>query len=138
MSVCNLSAALSDRRASLQLLLHAQLVCVSALLLPAVHCTGVQTRIAPAEPAQQYWDASPHSTITKGLLNWYNPSGQFVQNCKEPTQCTLTAEEHVLSADHLVLIVLAGQDLQRGLDDASTQPHHKVQCGIWTTDKCQK
>ena len=40
------------------------------------------------------------------------------------------SEEHVLSADHLVLVVLAGKDLQRGLNDASTQPHDKVQGGI--------
>lgn len=35
-----------------------------------------------------------------------------------------------LAADHLVLVVLAGQDLQGGLDDAATQAQHQVQGGL--------
>ena len=40
------------RAALLDLLLHAQLVCVTALLLPAVDCSGVQASIAPAQHDQ--------------------------------------------------------------------------------------
>ena len=35
-----------------------------------------------------------------------------------------------LPADHLVLVVLPGKDLQRRLNDAATQPQYKVQGGL--------
>ena len=35
-----------------------------------------------------------------------------------------------LAADHLVLVVLAGQDLQGGLDDAAAQAQHQMQRGL--------
>ena len=44
-------------------------------------------------------------------------------------------DHHVLSADHLVLVVLAGKDLQRWLNDASTQPHDEVQSRIWINNR---
>ena len=37
---------------------------------------------------------------------------------------------HALAADHLVLVELPGQDLQRGLNDATTKPEHQVQGGL--------
>eukprot|EP00197_Chlamydomonas_leiostraca_P002840 CAMPEP_0202857520 /NCGR_PEP_ID=MMETSP1391-20130828/425_1 /ASSEMBLY_ACC=CAM_ASM_000867 /TAXON_ID=1034604 /ORGANISM="Chlamydomonas leiostraca, Strain SAG 11-49" /LENGTH=191 /DNA_ID=CAMNT_0049536329 /DNA_START=188 /DNA_END=764 /DNA_ORIENTATION=+ len=35
-----------------------------------------------------------------------------------------------LAADHLVLVVLAGQDLQGGLNDATAQAQHQVEGGL--------
>ena len=37
---------------------------------------------------------------------------------------------HSLPADHLVLVVLPGQDLQGGLDDAAAQTQHQVERGL--------
>ena len=37
---------------------------------------------------------------------------------------------HALAADHLVLVELPGQNLKRGLDDATTKPEHQVQGGL--------
>jgi hypothetical protein len=37
---------------------------------------------------------------------------------------------HSLAADHLVLVVLASQDLQGGLDDATAQAQHQVEGGL--------
>lgn len=66
----------------LQLLLGAEVVGVSTLLLAAVGCSGVKTGIA-------------------------------------------------LSADHLVAVVLHGQNTEGGLNDTTTQTEHQVKGGFW-------
>lgn len=38
----------------------------------------------------------------------------------------------LLAADHLVLVELAGQDLEGGLDDATPQPQHQVEGRLCT------
>ena len=35
-----------------------------------------------------------------------------------------------LPADHLVAVVLLGEDAEAGLDDAATQPQHQVEGGL--------
>jgi hypothetical protein len=50
-----------------------------------------------------------------------------------PTPCCHCKQHpwtHSLAADHLVLVVLAGQDLQGGLNDATTQAQHQVEGGL--------
>jgi hypothetical protein len=37
---------------------------------------------------------------------------------------------NLLSADHLVLVVLASKRLQRRLDDTTTKPEHEVEGGL--------
>ncbi len=39
-------------------------------------------------------------------------------------------QTHILAADDLVLVVLAGKDDQVGLDDATTQAQHQVEGGL--------
>ena len=38
---------------------------------------------------------------------------------------------NLLAADHLVAVVLGGQDAQTGLDDATTQTQHQMKGGLW-------
>ncbi len=70
----------------LQLLLGAQLVAVSALLLAAVNSAGVKASVA-------------------------------------------------LAADNLVAVVLAGQHLERGLNDATPEAEHQVEGGLCMRSK---
>lgn len=70
----------------LQLLLGAQLVAVSALLLAAVYRAGVKASVA-------------------------------------------------LAADNLVAVVLAGQHLERGLNDATPETEHQVEGGLCMRSK---
>ena len=74
--------------ALLQLLLDTQLVCVSTLLLPAVHCARVQTSVAPTHPGNKGqipptfsspWSLLPmsrhyssrHSALHKRTQHWF-------------------------------------------------------------------
>ena len=42
-------------------------------------------------------------------------------------------KRNLLAADHLVAVVLGGQDAQTGLNDATTQTQHQVEGGLCNT-----
>ena len=96
------------RAALLDLLLDAQLVCVAALLFPAVDCSGVQASIAPAQHDQ--FPVSAESLICTAArhrgTSVYRSSaiGSAMQTQPDGRRACRAAD--ALPADHLVLIVL--------------------------------
>ena len=118
--------------ALLDLLLYAQLVCVSALLLSAVHSPGVQAGIAPA--LQQRHVNTQRSfyggqTLQADTSCWTTQDARL-QCIHQQGSMQNRAEVDSLPADHLVLVVLPRQDLQGRLNDATTKAHHQVEGGI--------
>lgn len=83
------------------------------LLLTAVRRTRVEAGIAPAESIQGFkaLPYTPRGENSTTLQAW-NKEGATVRS--------------LLSADHLLLIELAGQDLQRWLDDPAPEAQHQV------------
>ena len=91
----------------LKFLLGSEVVAVTAGLLPAVGGPGVEPGVAlPADHLQ-------YSTVQYRTVLY--STGQY---------------STVLPADHLVAVVLLGEDAEAGLDDATTQPQHQVEGGL--------
>ena len=91
----------------LQLLLGSEVVAVAARLLPAVGGPGVEPGVAlPADHLQN--STVQYSTVRYSTVQYST----------------------ALPADHLVAVVLLGEDPEAGLDDAAPQPQHQVQGGL--------
>ena len=60
------------------------------------------------------------SWVKKRLLS--ESKSNLIETTQNQNQTT-----NSLAANHLVLVVLAGQDLQRRLDDAASEAEHQVQ-----------
>lgn len=107
--------------ALLDLLLGAEVVGVSALLLAAVDGTGVQAGVAPG-------GGTVH--ITKSPVSLGKGTRRKVPTPPGGSQGGRGGNWDVLAADHFVTVVLLGELAERGLDDAPPQAQHQVQGGL--------
>jgi hypothetical protein len=84
---------------------------------------------APIHPASDvlkyfYFSEAHGPNFMRALFLISFPSSP---NAKYKSANSPKTKQNSLAADHLVLVVLAREDLQRRLDDAAAQAEHKVQ-----------